>query len=157
MDKDYNRELEERTAVALAKMDKLREQMVDTMNSVQNCAHAVLATYRANPNAAKVGHATTFKMRFALESSVEGLRDNLTRTRKEQAGQIKMLEETIHSGRVGLADMIDDDPNDPKIADRRHHLNLLEQLLVSNKSVLRMCDNVDLVVKEADEIILEIQ
>lgn len=157
MSNDTDRQLEETTQLAIATLMRLREQMVDTMDAVQTAAHLVRDSYHSDTNPDKVGHADTFQLRFALEHSVEGLRDELTRTRKYRTEHIALLEETISAGRAGLADMIADDPTDPKIAVRRHHLALLEQLLAKNVAVLKMCDNADAVVAEADEIIVTIQ
>lgn len=157
MSNDTNRKLEESTQLAIAKLVRLREQMVDTMNAVQTAARVVRDSYHSNTNPDKVGCADTFRVRFALEHSVEGLRDELTRTRKYRTEHIALLEETIGSGRAGLADMIADDPTDPKIAVRRHQLALLEELLVKNTAILKMCDDADAVVAEADEIIVTIQ
>ena len=53
--------------------------------------------------------------------------------------------------------MIADDPTDPKIAVHRHHLAILEELLARNAAILKMCDDADAVVVEADEIIVTIQ
>ena len=157
MSNDTDRRLEESTQFAIAKLERLREQMVDTMNAVQTAARVVRDCYHSNTNPDKVGRADTFRTRFALEHSVEGLRDELTRTRKYRTEHIALLEETISNGRAGLADMIADDPTDPKIAVRRHHLALLEELLVKNTAILKMCDDADAVVVEADEIIVTIQ
>lgn len=157
MSNDTDRRLEESTQFAIAKLERLREQMVETMNAVQSAARVVRDSYHSNTNPDKVGRADTFRTRFALEHSVEGLRDELTRTRKYRTEHIALLEETISSGRAGLADMIADDPTDPKIAVRRHHLAILEELLARNAAILKMCDDADAVVVEADEIIVTIQ
>jgi hypothetical protein len=157
MSNDTDRQLEESTQFAIAKLERLREQMVETMNAVQSAARVVRDSYHSNTNPDKVGRADTFRTRFALEHSVEGLRDELTRTRKYRTEHIALLEETISSGRAGLADMIADDPTDPKIAVHRHHLAILEELLARNAAILKMCDDADAVVVEADEIIVTIQ
>lgn len=157
MSDDLDRQLEGRTHMAMVMLERLCGQMADTVNTVQHCAHLVRDAYRENTDPAKVGHAETFRMRFALEQTVEGLRDELTRSRRDRTEHIAMLEKTISDGRIGLAEMLDEDPTSPRVAVRRHHISLLEQLLARNAAILEMCANGEVVVKEADEIILEVQ